>query len=186
MKEAEKRMKFYTLDNVISKTQLFKLYNIIISTPNWTLDRTSSGLNDLEAIGFPGMIIEDEGNSHNTYLSGYFHSLLDVVKLQFEDKYKFNLPHHIHRINLGAKNDKSETQYHADKVANNSWTILGFITPVWKLEDGGEFKVEGDTIEYKPGRFIIFRSHLLHNGGFVRNNNLSYWRISVNIILSDE
>jgi hypothetical protein len=141
--------------------------------------------NELEAVGFPGMVIEDKGNSHHTYLSGYFHAVLDIVKLKFEENYKFTLPHNIHRIHLVAKNDKSETQYHND-MDDNSWTILGFITPVWKLEDGGEFKVEGDTIQYKPGRFIIFKSNLLHNGGFVRNNNLNYWRIGVNIILSDK
>ena len=41
-------MTYYVLDNIISKTQIFKLYNILISTPSWTLDRESLNENDLE------------------------------------------------------------------------------------------------------------------------------------------
>jgi hypothetical protein len=179
-------MTYYVLDNIISKTQIFKLYNILISTPSWTLDRESLNENDLEAIGFPGMIVEEEGNSRNTYLSGYFHSMLDTVKLKFVEKYKFDLPNNVHRIHLGAKNSKSETAFHQDTTESSWWTILGFLTPVWKLEDGGELKIEGETIDYKPGRFIIFKSNLLHNGGYVRSTNLNYWRLSLNIILSNK
>ena len=179
-------MKYYVLDNIISKTQIFKLYNILISTPSWTLDRASSHESDLESTGFPGMVVEENGNSRNTYLSGYFHSMLDTLKLKFVEKYEFDLPNNVHRINLGAKNSKSETAFHCDIPEASWWTILGFLTPVWKLEDGGEFKIEGETIDYKPGRFIIFRSNLLHDGGYVRSNNLDYWRISLNIMLSDK
>ena len=82
-------MKYYVLDNIISKTQIFKLYNILISTPSWTLDRASSHESDLESTGFPGMVVEENGNSRNTYLSGYFHSMLDTLKLKFVEKYEF-------------------------------------------------------------------------------------------------
>ena len=179
----ERKMKFYTLDNVISKNQLFRLYNTITQTHGWSLNRTSKGFNDLEAVGFPGMVIEEKENFYNPYLAGYFHSLLDNINLKFKKEYDFSLPSDIYRIHLTAKNNTSETSFHRDSP-DDSWTILGFITPVWKLEDGGEFKLEGEIIPYIPGRFIIFRSNLVHNGGFVKTNNLDYWRLSLNIILN--
>ena len=176
-------MKFYTLDNIVSKNQLFRLYNIATQTNGWCLDRTSEGFNALESVSFPGMVIEEKGNFYNPYLAGYFHSLVDSIHLKFEKEYDFSLPSNICRIHLTAKNNTSETSFHRDSP-DDSWTILGFITPVWKLEDGGEFKLEGEIIPYIPGRFIIFRSNLVHNGGFVKTNNLDYWRLSLNIILN--
>ena len=178
-------MKFYTLDNIVSKNQLFRLYNIATQTNGWCLDRTSQGFNDLESVSFPGMVIEEKGNFYNPYLAGYFHSLVDSIHLKFEKEYDFSLPSNICRIHLTAKNNTSETSFHRD-LPHDSWTILGFITPVWKLEDGGEFKIEGEVIPYTPGKFIIFRSNLVHNGGFVKTNNLDYWRLSLNIILNQK
>ena len=67
---------------------------------------------------------------------------------------------------------------------SRAWTILGFLTPVWKAEYGGNINLQGEEIEYIPGRFIVFKSNILHNGGFVGGNNLDYWRISLNIILN--
>ena len=87
---------------------------------------------------------------------------------------------------MGAKNSKSETVFHTDNNDPLDWSILGFLTPVWKLEDGGEVRIEQEKINYKPGRFILFKSHLLHNGGYIKNNNLNYWRISLNIILCEK
>ena len=46
-------MKFYTLDNIVSKNQLFRLYNIATQTNGWCLDRTSEGFNALESVSFP-------------------------------------------------------------------------------------------------------------------------------------
>ena len=178
-------MKFYTLDNIVSKNQLFRLYNIATQTNGWCLDRTSEGFNALESVSFPGMVIEEKGIFYNPYLAGYFHSLVDSIHLKFEKEYDFSLPSNICRIHLTAKNNTSETSFHRD-LPDDSWTILGFITPVWKLEYGGEFKLEDEIIPYTPGRFIIFRSNLVHNGGFVKTNNLDYWRLSLTIILNQK
>jgi|TARA_A100000172_G_scaffold14043_1_gene7372 hypothetical protein len=177
--------KYYILDNVIDRTENFKIYNNLVNTPMWSLNRCSSDTNNLESSinNFPGMIVEQDSQSFNPYLSGYFQSLTSIVKNVFQNQYNFNLPNNISRIHLGAKNDKSETLFHPDVEDSLSWTILGFLTPVWKAEYGGHINIEGEEIEYIPGRFIIFKSNILHNGGFVNNNNLDYWRISLNIIL---
>ena len=105
------------------------------------------------------------------------------IKYRFKNHYNFDLPNDIFRIHLGAKNDKSQTLFHSDMQDSQSWTILGFLTPVWKAEYGGQINIEGEEIDYEPGRFIVFKSNILHNGGFVSKNNLDYWRISLNIVL---
>ena len=62
--------KYYILDNIIDKTETFKIYNNLISTPSWTLNRLTDDTNDLESSinCFPGMVVEDKGQSHKTYL----------------------------------------------------------------------------------------------------------------------
>ena len=180
--------KYYILDNVLNKTENFKIYNYLINTPMWHLNRFSFAPNDFESSinNFPGMNIEEEGQTSNPFLSGYFQCLTSFVKDKFNNQYNFDLPNDIFRIHLGAKNDKSQTLFHEDSDDSLSWTILGFLTPVWKSEDGGQIIVEGEEIEYVPGRFIIFKSNTLHNGGFVKDNNLDYWRISLNVILRND
>ena len=177
--------KYYIIDSVIDKEENFKIYNNLINTAMWTLNRSSLVTDNLESSinNFPGMVVEQEGQSYNPYLSGYFHSLTSTIKNVFKNQYNFSLPNNIYRIHLGAKNDKSETLFHSDLEDSASWTILGFLTPVWKAEYGGQINIEGEEIEYIPSRFIVFKSNILHNGGFVNNNNLDYWRIRLNIIL---
>tara|TARA_R100000654_G_scaffold63779_1_gene91111 strand:+ start:19 stop:561 length:543 start_codon:yes stop_codon:yes gene_type:complete len=178
--------KYYILDNIINKTENFKIYNNLVNTPLWSLNRSSTETNNLELSinNFPGMLVEQEGQTHSPYLSGYFQCLTSIITSAFQAKYNFNLPDNIFRIHLGAKNNKSETLFHSDMKDSQSWTILGFLTPVWKAEYGGQINIEGEEIEYRPGRFIVFKSNILHNGGFVNSNNLDYWRISLNIILN--
>ena len=177
--------KYYIIDNIIDKTENFRIYNNLVNTPSWSLNRSSTEINNLETSinNFPGMLIEQEGQISNLYLSGYFQCLTASIKNVFHKQHNFQLPDNIFRIHLGAKNNKSETLFHSDMNDNQSWTILGFLTPVWKAEYGGQINIEGEEIEYIPGRFIVFKSNILHNGGFVKNNNLDYWRISLNIIL---
>jgi hypothetical protein len=38
-------------------------------------------------------------------------------------------------------------------------------------------------VEYKAGRFVVFPSRTRHDGGYVKNEKLNYWRVAVNIIL---
>jgi hypothetical protein len=59
------------------------------------------------------------------------------------------------------------------------WTILGFLNPVWNARDGGEFFFEDYKIECKSGRFVVFPSRTQHDGGYVKNEQLNYWRVAV-------
>tara|TARA_B100000519_G_C14196678_1_gene415816 strand:- start:646 stop:1188 length:543 start_codon:yes stop_codon:yes gene_type:complete len=177
--------KYYILDNILSKAETFKVYNNLINTPGWSLNRSSFSTGDIESSinNFPGLIVEENGQSNIPFFAGYFQCLTAFVKQRFLSQYNFDLPNNISRIHLGAKNDKSQTLFHEDMNDTQSWTILGFLTPVWKSEYGGQINIEGDEIEYIPGRFVVFKSNVLHNGGYVNTNNLDYWRISLNIIL---
>ena len=67
------------------------------------------------------------------------------------------LPPKINRIHLGAKNLSSYTNLHTDSD-KKGMVIVGFLTPKWKEEWGGELKVGNELIKYKPGRFCIFNT----------------------------
>ena len=52
--------RYYILDNVLNKTENFKIYNYLVRTPMWHLSRFSFAPNDFESSinNFPGMNIE--------------------------------------------------------------------------------------------------------------------------------
>jgi len=177
----------YVLDNVMSLDEVLYIYERLQNSPNWTLTRTSEGGKMSASFSsFPGMVVETKGEIHHEYFSGYFRSLIYRVRKILKDEYSVILPKRIQRIHLGAKSSQSETKFHSDSKNKDAWSILGFLNPVWNVKDGGEFYVEEEKIDYKSARFVVFKSHLSHNGGFIKNDQLNYWRISLNVILQEE
>lgn len=179
---------YYIIDGALSSEELLALYHDLQSAPKWTLTRQSNSTeNALAAFGsFPGFNVEDNGQIHDEYFSGYFRCLTFRIRKIAAETHGLKLPQKIARIHIGAKNSTSKTEYHKDTNIQGAWTILGFMNPVWNAKDGGELKIEEDVIQYKTGRFVLFPSNLLHDGGFVKNEQLSYWRITLNIVLIDE
>jgi hypothetical protein len=116
-------------------------------------------------------------------LAGYFRSVLFRVKHALKRDFNAQIPPEVLRIHIGAKSSFSKTEFHIDSGDKSYWTILGFLNPVWNAKDGGEFYLADEKIEYKAGRFVVFPSSVKHDGGYVVNETLSYWRIAVNIIL---
>ena len=175
----------FILDDILSGEELLWIYQRLIETPSWTLSRTSSGpgRNMLPFMGFPGLHIETKGDIHNEFLAGYFRSVLFRVKRTLKRDFNAQLPPDVLRIHVGAKSSFSKTEFHVDSGDKSFWTILGFLNPVWNAKDGGEFYLADKKIEYKAGRFVIFPSSVEHDGGYVVNEKLSYWRVAVNIIL---
>jgi hypothetical protein len=175
----------FILDNILSGDELLWIYHQIIETPSWTLSRTSygSGRNILPFMGFPGLNVETGGDIHNEFLAGYFRSILFRVKHVLKRDFSIKIPPEVLRIHVGAKSSFSKTEFHTDSDDTSHWTILGFLNPVWNAKDGGEFYLKDEKIEYKAGRFVVFPSSYKHDGGYVVNESLSYWRIAVNIIL---
>lgn len=177
---------YFVIDNVVSFDELLWIYHELIATPGWSLMRSSTGqvMPLIPFMSFPGLDIESNGVIEHEFLAGYFRSLVFRVRSHVRLGYGRELPPEIQRIHVGAKSSLSRTERHADSKDPSWWTILCFMNPVWNAQDGGEFKLEDDIIEYRAGRTVVFPSCKEHDGGFVRNEALNYWRVGVNIILS--
>ena len=178
----------YILDKVISMEELFWIYHSLLDTNGWNLTRSSKfkGVGFKAFGSFPGLNIETKGKSNNQFLSGYFHGLVFRIKNRLKTESNIVLPELIRRVHVGAKSSLSKTQAHRDSTNPKDWTIVGFLNPIWNNEDGGEISINNTKINYKPGRFIVFPSNLKHDGGFIKNENLNYWRITLNVILTEE
>ena len=177
----------YIFDGVIGADELMWIYHELLSTSSWTLTRSSTGAKafGLPFISFPGLNIETRGNIHVGFLSGYFRSVVFRIRALARKNNSLILPPNIQRIHVGAKSSFSKSEFHVDSKEENVWTILGFLNPIWNARDGGEFFLEDQKVEYKTGRFVVFRSNTLHDGGYVKNEKLHYWRVAVNIILDN-
>jgi hypothetical protein len=176
----------YIFDGVLGVDELLWIYHVLLSNSSWTLSRTSADdtkFASLPFMSFPGLNIEKRGDSNNDFLSGYFRSIVFRIRALAMKINGAALPPSIQRIHVGAKSSFSKTEFHVDANDENAWTILGFLNPVWNAGDGGEFFLEDHKVEYKSGRFVVFRSNTMHDGGYVKNEKLNYWRIAVNIIL---
>jgi hypothetical protein len=178
----------YIFDDVIGADELLWIYHELLSTSSWTLTRSSTGAKSsaLPFISFPGLNIETRGDVHLHFLSGYFRGVIFKIRALAKKNHGLALPPNIQRIHVGAKSSFSKTEFHVDSNEENAWTILGFLNPVWNARDGGEFFLGDHKVEYKASRFIVFPSNTLHDGGYVKNEKLSYWRVAVNIILDNE
>ena len=173
--------KYYILDDIISKRELIALYNELVSANVWHLSRHTHG----SQVGqWPGFIVSDKENVNNGYWFGRFVGILENIKNNFEKKYKFSLPEKIRRMHVGAKNNNSNTDFHVDVIDPFTFTIVGFVAPEWNNEWGGELNIEGEFINFKPGRFIIFKSDLRHDGSKV-HKELDFWKISLNYVLQE-
>jgi 2OG-Fe(II) oxygenase superfamily len=177
----------YIFDGVVGADELLWIYHELLSTSAWMLTRSSTGAkaSGLPFISFPGLNIETRGDIHIPFLSGYFRSVIFRVRAIAKKNNNLILPPNIQRIHVGAKSSFSKTEFHVDSNEENVWTILGFLNPVWNAPDGGEFFLEHHKVEYKAGRFVVFPSNTLHDGGHVRNEKLNYWRVAVSILLDN-
>jgi hypothetical protein len=178
----------YIFDNVVGTDELLWIYHKLLSNSSWTLTRSSkeASAGGLPLVSFPGLEVETFGAIHSEFLSGYFRGIVFRIRETAKATYKLFLPQNIQRIHVGAKSSLSKTEFHFDSEEENVWTILGFLNPVWNAKDGGEFFLEDHKIQYKAGRFVVFRSNILHDGGYVKNGQLNYWRVAVNIILDNK
>jgi hypothetical protein len=177
----------YLFDGVIGTDELLWIYHELLSASSWTLTRSSKGSKgvSLPFFSFPGLHIETNGDSHIEFLSGYFRSIVFRIRALAAKNNGLVLPPNIRRIHVGAKSSLSKTEFHIDSEDETAWTILGFLNPVWNARDGGEFFLEHHKVEYRAGRFVLFPSRTLHDGGYVKDEKLNYWRVAVNIILDN-
>jgi hypothetical protein len=168
------------INNVLTTQDCFSLYQGLASDNIWNLNKTS----DKDKFGgaFPGVsFIENKTVVYNNqYWIGYFNCLFDRINEKLNEQHNLNLVKSINRIGLNAQNDNHYTEFHADKT-ENTYSIVGFFTPQWAEEWGGELNVEVKVIKYNPGDFILFDSFKLHQSQKIKK--IPYWRTSVSYVI---
>jgi len=168
--------------NILNLNELLNIYNKLIDTPAWYLSRMSHNQNIIKSSGFPGFIVSNENNIYHQYWFGYFEGLLHKIKEEFKKQHNILLPEKIHRIHLVAKNENSDTSFHTDIENENALSIIGFLTPSWDKNWGGEFICEDESVTFTPGTFLCINSNKYHNG-LGPKIKTPYWRVVVNYIL---
>ncbi len=172
-------MKPKIINNVLTKEDIFQVYENLIADNIWVLNRNSQS-----TLGgsFPGCTLINEGQPvyNNPYWIGYFNCLFDRLNQKLNEQHNFNLLRNIYRIALNSQNNNHYTEFHID--AKNKYSIVGFLTPQWAEDWGGELNVEGEIIKYKPGDFILFDSNQSHKSQEIKKQ-LPYWRVSINYVI---
>tara|TARA_R100001460_G_C3519824_1_gene172434 strand:- start:292 stop:816 length:525 start_codon:yes stop_codon:yes gene_type:complete len=167
------------INNVLTTEDCFSLYKGLVSSNMWNLSRQTSPENF--GGSFPGVtFVEDQKIFYNDpYWTGYFNCLFDRINQKLKEQHNFSLPRVITRISLNAQNDNHYTQFHADY--ENAYSIVGFLTPQWAEDWGGELNIEGKVNKYNPGDFILFESTKLHKSQPIKK--IPYWRLSINYVI---
>ena len=171
-----------TINNVLTLEDCFTLYTGLINANIWHLNRKSTG--ETNGGAFPGVdfLLDGEVAFNNQYWIGYFNCLFDRINAKLKEQHDFSLRRNIERISLNAQNDNHYTQFHIDEhTPQNSLSIVGFLTPQWAEEWGGELNIEGKIIKYKPGDFILFDSNKLHQSQEIKK--IPYWRTSISYVV---
>jgi hypothetical protein len=167
------------INNVLTLQDSFHLYDGLIRENFWNLAKTSSA----EKFGgrFPGvsLINNYEVINNHQYWIGYFNCLFDRINQKLLEQHNFSLPRNIKRISLNAQNENHFTEFHRDYLSG--YSIVGFLTPQWAEEWGGELNIEGKIIKYKPGDFVLFDSIRLHKSQEIKK--IPYWRATVNYVI---
>tara|TARA_R100001224_G_scaffold65994_1_gene39706 strand:- start:8 stop:529 length:522 start_codon:yes stop_codon:yes gene_type:complete len=168
------------INNVLSLEDCFHLYSALISSNMWNLNRCSEGKN---RGAFPGvtLIEKNEVIHNNQYWIGYLNCLFDRINQKLREQHNFLLDRRIFRIALNAQNDNHYTEFHVDTTLGTN-SIVGFLTPQWAEDWGGELNIEGEIIKYKPGDFVLFDSEKLHKSQEFKK--IPYWRISVSYVIN--
>jgi len=168
------------INNVLTLQDSFDLYDGLTNQHMWHLKRFSS--NEKFGGGFPGVNFLENGEVilNNQYWIGYFNCLFDRINQKLKEQHNFSLKRKIHRIALNAQNENHYTEFHVD-ADQNKQSIIGFLTPQWAEEWGGELNIEGQVIKYKPGDFVLFDSSKLHRSQEIKK--IPYWRITVSYVI---
>ena len=171
------------INNVLTTQDCFNLYKGLSTANIWNLLRRSSGENLGGA--FPGVSLIENRQIvvNNQYGIGYFNCLFDRINQKLLEQHNFSLIRDIKRIFLNAQNDNHYAEFHEDDASGeNTYSIVGFLTPQWAEEWGGELNIEGKIIKYNPGDFILFNSSQLHSSQPMKK--IPYWRTSVSYVVA--
>jgi len=173
-------MKPYILDNLIDSKELFFIYKEITSSSLWSITATPYS-SDNHFFRCPQFFVKtDEGiNNYPFYLYGQ--TLIYRINQLLNSK-NIGIPTKLERMwfNL-TYNDSKINNLHPDTLDSNIKTILIFMTPIWQQDWKGSFVLDGQEIEFKPGRAIIFDSTEYHAGQNPKLNTSGWQRITLNL-----
>ena len=181
----KKKKKKYIYDELISNLELLWIYDTILNSEGWKIN-CHPGRNTTAAFStHPVLVIQKEKEIINLFWAGYFQKLIFTIKDIIKKEDNLIIPNKIKRIHVIAKSSFSDSALHIDSNDENAYSIVGFLNPIWNNSDGGGFLLEDEIIQNKPGRFVIFKSNMIHDGIPISKKDLRYWRLLVNIILKD-
>jgi hypothetical protein len=169
------------IKNVLTIQDCFSLYEGLINQNMWNLNRTSETSKPRGC--FPGVTFLEGGKIiyNDPYWIGYFNCLFDRINQKLKEQHDFNLNRNILRIALNAQNNNYYTEFHKDDI--NKYSIVGFLTPQWAENWGGELNIEGEIFKYSSGDFILFNSNKLHKSQEIKQ--IPYWRTSISYLIAN-
>jgi len=170
------------INNVLTTEDCFALYTGLVKCNMWNLCMSSDAR---EGQRFPGVtLVENEKVVNNQpYWIGYFNCLFDRINAELLKQHNFSIPRTIKRIGLNAQNDNHYTEFHHDNE-QNTFSIVGFLTPQWAEDWGGELNIEGEVFKYSPGDFILFESTKIHKSQPIKK--IPYWRTSISYVIKKQ
>ena len=168
------------VNNVLNIEDCFALYSALIGSNIWKLNEGS--FLDKQRGCFPRATFIHDGKIalNDQYWIGYFNCLFDRINSKLKEQHNFSMNRVIKRIALNAQNDNHYTEFHSDSLGSD-YSIVGFLTPQWSEDWGGELNIEGETIKYNPGDFVIFEGAKLHKSQPIKK--IPYWRLSINYVI---
>jgi len=167
----------FEIKNVLTERKIKKLYDDLLGSRSWHLKSTyGDGSNP-----YPNLPVTFDHNPLNPHWHSYFQGLYHGINSMLYQQYAFDLGD-LEPSTISINAQKKGHHYVFHDHQNYRYVIVGFLTPEWEEEWGGELQVEGETIKFKPGNFILFKGDKLHDAMIIKNE-IPYWRISVGIFI---
>jgi len=169
----------HEIENVLNSYELKKYYKMLINANSWSIN--SAYGEGIYSNFYPMFRVMYEDDIYNPFWFGFFSGIVSSINSRLQKEKGFNLGgYEIKNIILNASQDVNKFHFHEHR--DFRYVIVGFLTPEWDESWGGELGIEEKKIKFKPGNFVLFSGHNLHDAMPVKIN-LPFWRISVGIFL---
>ena len=160
----------YYCENILNIDEVKEVYKYLFLNHKWNVTNAYGEKElgtDLDGVYLNSIVMNNDGNQfriHEPYLYGLFRGILFSVNQRLKNKYNFTLgvgEENITRIQLNAQKKSNYNKYHIDNPY--TYSVIGFLTPFWDKNWGGELQIESKTIDFSPGDFLVFKSNKIHD-----------------------
>ncbi len=177
-------MKTILLDNVISNKELFFMYNVVMSSPGWRLNGTSS---TEEGHNYaPNLMVKDRDGPAEQFAYYYWGQSVIYRIYELLKTKNIGIPTILDRMWFNCTYSGKKTQHwlHNDIEGpkENIVSMLIFMTPIWQPDWKGSFYVDGEEFKFRPGSAVIFDSSEYHQGEAPESETHNWQRITCNIL----